>query len=536
MKKFKIAWCCIVTFLLTSNMSFAAIFYVNQNVSGGLNNGSSWSNAFISIQNALSASQAGDEIWVAQGIYNENMVMKNGVALYGGFDGSEITINGRDWEQNSTIIEESTGQSVLLVDTCDNNLTRIDGFTIREGGTDYNSMPNGGGINAKYSDVTIENNNFYNNIGAIRVDYSNAVIKNNKIYNNTAQHGGIVAINSTIDITQNNISNNDAGGLTIAYSSGTISRNRFEGNKNAMGAAITIGAYGTEGSIEISNNLIVDNFSWAMYGAGGIYLALENSNTKIINNTIKSTSGTYGGGGISMDSNSSPTIANNIIAFNPYGILVNGYGSGGGIPILNNNNVFGNTVYDYSANLSPGDGDISVDPMFFNPSTGNYELSHGSPCLESASGIDAPDEDFFGVARPKDGDNDGLAFDDIGAFEYIYHDPDLDKDGYFDYEDCNDNDASIHPSATEIKNDGIDQDCNGYDLTISISASYKASKDQLNVDAISALGSAANLQLEGYGPMLYSGNKWSITVESAGGNPGAVTVTGVEGSDTATVN
>lgn len=120
---------------------------------------------------------------------------------------------------------------------------------------------------------------------------------------------------------------------------------------------------------------------------------------------------------------------------------------------------------------------------------------------------------------------------------------DNDSDNYVVYldiqnDDCNDNDASVHPGASDVKHDGIDQDCNGYDLTIDITtATYKSSQDKLTVEATSALGAAANLQLVGYGPMTYSSqqSKWTIIVQPANGNPGTVTVSGIEGSETSTV-
>lgn len=119
---------------------------------------------------------------------------------------------------------------------------------------------------------------------------------------------------------------------------------------------------------------------------------------------------------------------------------------------------------------------------------------------------------------------------------------DSDQDGYFTdsscgiHLDCDDENPAVYPGAPEIKHDGIDQDCNGYDLTISvIKAVYTAKRDTLSVEATSGLGRDAQLQVVGYGMMKWDNkrSKWTLSVRGAGGNPGSVTVSGLEGSETA---
>lgn len=117
---------------------------------------------------------------------------------------------------------------------------------------------------------------------------------------------------------------------------------------------------------------------------------------------------------------------------------------------------------------------------------------------------------------------------------------DADHDGYFadtlgSLRDCNDQDPSVHPGASEIKHDGIDQDCNGYDLTIDVQAIFILPAKTLQVYASSALNAQAGLSLVGFGPMQWQSQKqrWVLAVPGLAGYPGTLTVAGVEGSDLA---
>jgi predicted outer membrane repeat protein len=162
----KINACCffcvfvfIITFLFSScndnldetedteetSTSSEAVLYVDIDADGN-NDGSSWEDAYTDLQSALEIAEADDEIWVAEGTYYPTsdddreiyFQMVEDVDVYGGFSGSETSLEDRDWETNTTILSGNIGSTSLkndntyhVVNAADNSL--IDGFTVQYG-------------------------------------------------------------------------------------------------------------------------------------------------------------------------------------------------------------------------------------------------------------------------------------------------------------------------------------------------------------------------------------------------------------------
>jgi hypothetical protein len=95
-----------IAFLLSALLStsaYSAVIYVDQNAPGPEHDGASWETAFLTVQQGLSASSSGSEVWVAVGVYVECITLKLGVALYGGFPAGGGDWESRDWNANVTL-------------------------------------------------------------------------------------------------------------------------------------------------------------------------------------------------------------------------------------------------------------------------------------------------------------------------------------------------------------------------------------------------------------------------------------------------
>jgi hypothetical protein len=392
----------VMAVILAANIMSASTIYVRYNASG-LNNGTSWNDAFILLQSALDTAVPGDEIWVSKGIYKptfdyglglgirgNHFRLKNEVSVYGGFAGFELLLTQRNVNLNVTILSGNIGLPEISNDNCYhvfyhpngsnlNNTAVLDGFTVRGGFADGPAEhSNGAGIFNDYSDPAIKNCTIVNNIaagsgGAFYNYYSSPDIFSSRIGNNSASTGGgfFNTFSADLKISNSLIYNNTAiinGGSSFNDNSNVTSTN-----------CTTILKSGAKGKAHTSSG----PYSQSVSNLKDYACVSWHEETDSITVFIDATS----------------TMEMNYCCYSfAEGELVDESGTG----------------------FIEGAGNVHSDPLFADSGNEDYRLIRISPCVDA--GNDSYTEamyDIRGEGYPRKLDKEGNPGPvDIGAYEY----------------------------------------------------------------------------------------------------------------------
>ncbi|TVR84689.1 MAG: hypothetical protein EA409_00485, partial [Saprospirales bacterium] len=443
------------------------IVFVNANATGG-NSGTSWENAFTDLQDALNLCTNVTQIWVAAGTYypsdssgltpinprNATFHLKNGVAMYGGFEGTEdpltFDLGDRDFVTNETILSGEIGDPSSIADNVHHvviaglgitSTSVIDGFTIRAGnaiGAGAGSFGRGGGMLIRQgaspviANCNIRENSAAGGAGMSIESNSSPIISNCNFIDNTSTGGGagmIIGFGSSPSINNCTFlgnSSGDFGGAISIFSPGSnpiIKNSSFKNNTSTgLGGGIS--------SISAANPQIINCVFQGNSSARGGGLSNDNSSPVIINCTFSGNSASISGGGIQNVNNSSPAITNSIIWNN----TANGSAATASASVFNGGS--SNPTFSYSLIANSGgsgswNGDIGADngnniesdPLFVQdvdldsiPTTaGNLRLQACSPA------IDRGNNDALTASDSLDLDGNDRIFGgtvDMGAYEF----------------------------------------------------------------------------------------------------------------------
>lgn len=140
--KLCVSMICVLV-MVSGLASAGSVWHVSAGASSG-GDGTSWGSAFRDVQSGIDASDAGDEVWVRQGTYQPNIpvegsesagiLLRDGVAIYGGFDGSETLRSQRESAVHLTTL---SGASISVLHVIEAHGVGpgsvVDGFIIRDG-------------------------------------------------------------------------------------------------------------------------------------------------------------------------------------------------------------------------------------------------------------------------------------------------------------------------------------------------------------------------------------------------------------------
>jgi hypothetical protein len=246
--------------------------------------------------------------------------------------------------------------------------------------------------------------------------------------------GGLANYGGTLTVTHSTIAGNtargDGGGLANSGGTCTVTHSTISGNSACSEEGGSGGGVWNSGTLTVRNSTISGNSACS---SGGV----SNSGTlTVLNSTITGNSAIDVGGGVWNRRYGTLTVARALISgntaptgpevFNPDGTV-----------IADNRNLFGVNGDAGVEGFTPGPTDVVpptgvqlpdiLDPTlaFHGGFTQTHALVPSSPAIDAAGPVclDAAGDpltmDQRGKPRPIDGDGDGTAACDIGAFEFF---------------------------------------------------------------------------------------------------------------------
>lgn len=323
---------------------------------------------FATIQAAINAATDGDKILVRPGTYHENLdFLGKAITLRSDGDGNPAT---RDPSPQNTVIDGNQQGSVVVFQSHETPLTRLEGFTITNG--DPGVLKYGGGI--------------------FCTGFSGPTLTGNIITQNRAKYGGGISCMSYASplIRENTIENNEsdssAAGLHMNLSVSLVTRNTIRWNvggvtnTNAQG-----GGFGVHlCELKLTGNLIVFNFT---FGSGGAISANE-SDLYLTNNTIWGNRAEQMCDGIYLYNGSHLWITNTILWENsatfPFEIVLGGWGDA--LTIDHSDVEGGEAAVDNGLGgvVDWDDDSMMNDPPMFEGIM-DFHLSADSPCIDQGT-------------------------------------------------------------------------------------------------------------------------------------------------------
>ncbi len=398
------------------------------------------------IHQAANTLAAGDTIYIRAGTYSERVIPQNSGSAgqpitYAAYPGETVTVDG----SGITLPDDLAG----LIHISEQSHIIIAGLRVIHAGP-HND--NAGILILNSSHITVENNLTYDTsssgIGVWGSDH--VIIDGNQV--EEAGGGGqqeciTVAGTDTFEVRGNEVFNCHKEGIDAkdGASNGQIYRNHVHHteqvgiyvdawDKHTYNIAVYQNivhdiqnnngfAIGSEQGGLLENVWVYNNIA---YNNRYVGLTLHDCcpgptthpvrNILVVNNTFYHNGWTVWGGGIAVDNPDiqNVTIRNNIVSQNLYfQIAVNP-----NIPTqylaIDHNLIDG---YRGTENEVYGDDVVQGNPLFMDASGANFHLQTGSPAIDRGSAVDAPAYDYDGLTRPQDGNQDGAAEYDIGAYE-----------------------------------------------------------------------------------------------------------------------